>query len=343
MNRIPPLILALCLSYTCVRSQDIHLSQFFATPLLRNPALAGIFNGDIRLQAVYRNQWQSTGYPYQTNVLNGEYKTAVGSGDDFITFGLSCFYDEAGIMKLKTLQVMPAINFHKSLSGTKSSYLSAGFMAGFIQRSFNGKNLTFDNQYTAGRYNPSASSGEQFTGLTTSLFDIALGLSYNTEVGENGVIYLGGSYWHFNKPKANFLQETIQLQPKWQLNAGYKVRINDYLEARLEMNYLKQGNYSETIGGGLLSYSLDEMLDRESGGIGEYKIGAGLFMRWDDAVIPVVQVSYGRVDVNFSYDVNTSQLKSASQGRGGFEIGIGFRAFTSNQNSSLNSVRCPSF
>ena len=31
-------------------AQDIHFSQFFETPLLRNPALAGIFTGDIRLQ-----------------------------------------------------------------------------------------------------------------------------------------------------------------------------------------------------------------------------------------------------------------------------------------------------
>ncbi|HET9279065.1 MAG TPA: type IX secretion system membrane protein PorP/SprF, partial [Flavitalea sp.] len=39
------------------KSQDLHLSQFFETPLLRNPALAGIFTGDVRVQAVYRDQW----------------------------------------------------------------------------------------------------------------------------------------------------------------------------------------------------------------------------------------------------------------------------------------------
>jgi hypothetical protein len=35
-------------------SQDIHFSQFFEAPLLRNPSLAGIFTGDIRVQGVYR-------------------------------------------------------------------------------------------------------------------------------------------------------------------------------------------------------------------------------------------------------------------------------------------------
>ena len=29
-----------------MQGQDLHMSQFFETPLLRNPALAGIFEGD---------------------------------------------------------------------------------------------------------------------------------------------------------------------------------------------------------------------------------------------------------------------------------------------------------
>ncbi len=49
-----------------VQSQDIHFSQFFEAPLLRNPALAGLFTGDLRIQAVYRTQWQSVSVPYQT-------------------------------------------------------------------------------------------------------------------------------------------------------------------------------------------------------------------------------------------------------------------------------------
>ena len=32
-------------------AQDIHFSQFFEAPLLRNPSLAGIYTGDIRVQA----------------------------------------------------------------------------------------------------------------------------------------------------------------------------------------------------------------------------------------------------------------------------------------------------
>jgi hypothetical protein len=47
-------------------AQDIHFSQFFETPLLRNPGLAGIFTGDYRLQMVYRDQWRSVTDGYKT-------------------------------------------------------------------------------------------------------------------------------------------------------------------------------------------------------------------------------------------------------------------------------------
>src|SRR5678810_953488 len=76
-----------------VQSQDLHLSQFFETPLLRNPALAGIFTGDVRLQMVYRDQWNSVTSGYRTGSLSGEYKVPVGKGDDYVTWGMQLFYD----------------------------------------------------------------------------------------------------------------------------------------------------------------------------------------------------------------------------------------------------------
>ena len=47
-------------------SQDIHYSQFYNAPLTLNPALTGIFRGDIRFQANYRNQWRSVPVDFVT-------------------------------------------------------------------------------------------------------------------------------------------------------------------------------------------------------------------------------------------------------------------------------------
>jgi len=50
--------------------QDYNFSQFYELPLLRNPALAGIFDCNMRVKAVYRNQWQSVTTPYRTSGLS---------------------------------------------------------------------------------------------------------------------------------------------------------------------------------------------------------------------------------------------------------------------------------
>ena len=53
-----------------VQAQDIHYTQFYASPLNLNPAAAGSFNGDYRFAANYRNQRSSLGTPYTTMSLS---------------------------------------------------------------------------------------------------------------------------------------------------------------------------------------------------------------------------------------------------------------------------------
>src|SRR5919107_1424892 len=113
--RLMTVLMALLLG-TATHAQDIHFSQFFEAPLLRNPSLAGIYTGDIRVQAVYRDQWRSVTNAYKTASLNGEYKMPIGKGEDFLTLGLQMLYDRAGTVALTTTHVLPALNFHKSLS-----------------------------------------------------------------------------------------------------------------------------------------------------------------------------------------------------------------------------------
>src|SRR5512138_901669 len=126
----------------CCFSQDIHFSQFFQAPLLRNPALAGLFTGDVRVQAVYRNQWNSVTDAYKTASLEGEYKMPVGRMDDYVTAGLQLLYDKAGTIGWTSTHVLPAINYHKSLSKDWNTYLSLGFMGGIVNRWFDRSKMT---------------------------------------------------------------------------------------------------------------------------------------------------------------------------------------------------------
>ena len=49
------------------QAQDIHFSQYYNSPLTTNPALTGIFRGDIRAYGIYRSQWSAALVPFKTS------------------------------------------------------------------------------------------------------------------------------------------------------------------------------------------------------------------------------------------------------------------------------------
>ena len=111
-TRLRLLTLLCCLQGSLLTAQDIHFSQFFEAPLFRNTSLAGIYTGDIRVQAVYRDQWNSVTNAYKTGSLDAEYKMPVGKAEDFVTFGMQVLYDKAGTIGWTSTHVLPAINYH---------------------------------------------------------------------------------------------------------------------------------------------------------------------------------------------------------------------------------------
>ncbi len=323
------------------KAQDPHFSQFFEAPLLRNPSLAGLFAGDIRVQGVYRSQWGSVTVPYQTGSFNVEYKQPIGRANDFITTGLQILYDKAGTTNFTTINVLPAINYHKALSGDKSRYLSLGFMGGWVERRIDRSKVTTNNQYDGNGYNPGISDGETFTNYNYNYIDGSVGMSYNSSINgnENNTYFIGLAYHHFNRPKNSFYKNpAIELNPKWVFSGGLKLSINETSYCTLQGDFSKQGDYSEIIAGALYSYNIGPDLDNPL-----YTVHFGGFLRWKDAFIPVVKIDYHPFSVAISYDTNISQLKTASQGRGGAELSLTYAGFLDRNNTTKNAVLCPKF
>ncbi|MEP6951792.1 MAG: PorP/SprF family type IX secretion system membrane protein [Ginsengibacter sp.] len=322
-------------------AQDIHFSQFFETPLLQNPALAGIFNGDFRVQSVYRNQWNAVTVPYQTTSLSVEYKMPVSHGGDFLTIGGEILYDKSGAVALTATSILPVLNYHKSLSAERNMYLSAGFSAGIVQRRIDRSKISTNSQFNGDSYDPSLANGETFSNNGYSYFDGSAGLSFNSQIGENADnnIYFGAAYQHFNRSaKVSFYNSNdVELMPKIVLSAGLKMSAGDYSYLTFYANYSKQGPSTELMGGMLYSMKLDDPSEPH------YTISGGAFIRWKDAIIPVVKFDVRPLTFALSYDVNVSQLKTASQGRGGFELSLSYLTFFDSNSSSREAVRCPRF
>jgi type IX secretion system PorP/SprF family membrane protein len=321
-------------------SQDIHFSQIFETPLLRNPSLAGLFTGDVRMQSVYRTQWNSVTVPYQTTSLSGEFKMAVGKADDYITIGGQVLYDKAGDIALTSTHVLPAMNYHKSLSAEKNMYLSMGFMAGMVQRRIDRSKMTTNSQYDGTAYNPYLADGESFSKPSYTYLDGSVGMSFNSQVGENvnNNFFAGLAYHHFNKAKkiSFYKSNAEEMTPKWVASGGIRMSMTDVSYFTLQADYTTQGSYREVVGGALYSWKLDDSENPK------YILHAGAYLRWKDALIPVAKLEFRPVSFSVSYDANISQLKRGSNGRGGFEAALTYQKY-SNRNSSQEAVRCPKF
>ncbi len=323
------------------KSQDIHFSQYFEAPLLRNPALAGLFAGDVRIQAVYRTQWQSITIPYQTVSLNAEYKLPIGKSEDFITIGGQILYDKAGSIALTATHVLPTLNYHKSLSDVRSMYLSLGFMGGLVQRRLDRSKITTNSQFDGTNYNEGLGNGETFSKSAYSYFDGTAGMSFNTQIGENtdDNMYVGAAYHHFNKaPKISFYgTANLEMVPKWVFSGGVRKSIADDAYVTVEADYSKQGASTEILGSVMYSYKLDDA------DAPKYLIHGGAVLRWQDALVPVGKLEVKPLSISLSYDVNLSKLASASTGRGGFELGISYQKYLNKDNSSREAIRCPRF
>ncbi|MEJ7587888.1 MAG: PorP/SprF family type IX secretion system membrane protein [Ferruginibacter sp.] len=321
-------------------AQDIHFSQFFEAPLLRNPSLAGLFSGDLRFQSVYRTQWQSVTVPYQTTSINGEFKLAIGKSEDFLTIGGEILFDKAGTIAMKTTHVLPVLNYHKSLSAEKYVPL-LGFMGGLVQRKFDNSKVTTNSQYNGTEYNGSLATGETLAKNSYAYFDGTTGLSFNTQMGadpENN-LFAGIAYHHFNKNAKNsfYTNANIEMAPKWVYSAGAKMATTDNSYLTLHADYTRQGGYTELIAGGMITYRLDDVENPR------YYIHGGAFLRWQDALIPVAKLEIKPFAVSVSYDANISKLSSASGGRGGFEMGLSYQKYLARDNTSRSAVRCPRF
>lgn len=322
------------------RAQDIHFSQFFEAPLLRNPSLAGIFAGDYRIQAVFHDQWNSFTNAYRTGSLNAEYKMPIGKGNDFLTTGIQFLYDKAGTAALSTTEILPALNYHKSLSNEKTMYLSLGFMGGLVNKSIDLSKVTTNSQYNGTAYDPSLPDGETIVTPNILYWDGSLGMSFNTSFGKDqgNTMFVGAALHHLNRPKNSFYKNpAIELDPKYVFSAGVKMVINEYTYFTVQADHSRQGSFEETIGGALYSYKLGD--DPTNSG---YTLHLGAFLRWKDALIPVLKMDMNALSVALSYDANISELKTVSQGRGGFELSISYIGFLDRENAKYR-ILCPKF
>ncbi|TDO28964.1 PorP/SprF family type IX secretion system membrane protein [Sediminibacterium goheungense] len=319
-------------------AQDFTFSQFYEQPLLRNPALAGIFTGDIRVSLAHRDQWASVTTPFRTTSLSIEHKLPVGNKNDLVTVAAQMSQDGAGDIRLKRTHLLPAISYHKSLSDERDSYLTASFMGGPVFSQFDPTQLKFGDQYQNGSINQGTMQTIKSSGY--SYWDLSAGLSYNTSFSDKTRFYIAAGLSHITNPVITSTTGSVSgfLSPRMSVNLGIHAPSGERGHVFGFADLFTQNGSKQVLGG--LMYGIN-MREYDNGDPDIFYVGS--FMRWGDALIPVVKIEFNHLSIGVSYDVNISRLKVVSNWRGGLEMTIAYRGFTKIRNSMIDRVRCTRF
>ncbi len=318
--------------------QDINFSQFYELPLLRNPALAGIFNGNVRFTGAYRNQWESVTTPYRTMAMGAEVKFFKGlAPGDFITAGLQVTNDAAGDAELKRTQFLPVLNYHKLLSEEKNTYISVAFMGGTVSERFDAGKLSFDDQFVNGSYSSSNPSSQVFNKTGFNYLDASTGISFKSLINNNLKFYLGAGLFHFTRPVLSFMQDNeVRLNQKWVFNMGFSAYTNTFNRIVVYADHFRQGGNRVIQSGFLYTHNFDP-----DGDDARLSLSGGAVYRAKDALIPVIKINTNRLSMGFSYDVNISKLRTASMYRGGFELSLSYTDIWNRKNADAAKMECP--
>lgn len=309
-------------------AQDIHFSQFYQSPFNLNPALTGQFDGAYRFIANQRTQWRSVATPYSTFGLSADAANLQlpdgwmnpKDGQTFSTnlnSGLSFFNDKAGDSKLKSTIINLALSKDVPLSTDGKQRVVPGVMLGFTSMRIDYSALSYDNQWNGMLYDPNINPQENYARSSRGYFNLNMGIGYINHISKREQIVAGISVFNLSSPKQSFFDDGyVKLDMRLNIHGQYRFRINQQWLAEPMFIYMSQAVYKEFNIGGLAHYVLAD-------NSWSYRtLYAGVYGRVRDAGYVVAGMQYDAWNVGISYDINTSNLRPASNGRGGFEFSV---------------------
>lgn len=299
------------------RSQDIHFSQFYASPLTLNPAETGNYHGDWRIMNNFRSQWKSLGVPFRTISLGYDKQFFIAG--EKLSGGIILINDQSGDEKLSVNKAYISAAWHKAIG---KSIFHIGAQGGYVIKSYNTSKMTFPSQFdmSKGEFNNSLPNNEKTLGDQTSYMDMNSGLAWSGNFGKFRP-ELGMAVFHLTQPGESFVGKKNKLPIRNVFRLGGAIDMNEKLFLMPNLLYMSHTSANDLLAGA----NLGIRLKKNEAGIRSVFFGP-LFRsginRNSDAFIAVSGINFLQLDAGISYDVNISALKSSTRNRGAFEFFI---------------------
>lgn len=308
------------LSLGLAKAQDLHFSQYYASPLTLNPALTGKHDGLYRFNAIYRDQWRNLYNAPNFNNGGGEgamFMTPAVSVDfsllkdklknDALGVGAQFVYDKDGEL-FRTYQASIALAYHKGLDKEGRYNLSLGLQGVYRNNTVGLDPLTtFSDNINA----PGTTSADiaNINFDTRHLFDFNAGLMFDGRVTDWMTVYAGVNWLHIPNPSNDFVSDTTAVEAEtpwnWVTHGGIEMLINDRIYVIPGVLYQRTQTENQEINfGSTFGYQFrNENFDPTAA------VYLGAWYRWDDAIIAKAGFDYKNFRVSGAYDIGILQMK----------------------------------
>lgn len=308
-----------------VTGQDIHLSHIHASPTYINPAMTGLFNGDMRIIGNYRSQWQSFTNGFQTFLGSADMKLNQGFGlQDDVGAGINISRDQAGDLNFTTTSANMTFSYLKALNGIGDHFVSFGISNGIVQNRLDLSQLRIFDQ------DPYIQSGDFQNQVT--YYDLSAGAAWFMPLRRQDFVYIGGSIFHLNRALVSFKRDQPEYQngsfliPRYILHGGASLKLSEFATLKPSFIFFDQHPHRELNVGSFIKITRETRTYLRP----EYAFYAGFWYRWSvkegelnrDALIASLRYDFRNTVFSFSFDLNISPLKKASNGFGGPEFSI---------------------
>lgn len=316
-----------CMAGKAHAQVDPHFTQYYVHPAWLNPALTGMFDGEYRASAIYRNQWSSISSPFSTIGAAVEVPT-----EKNINVGVSLINQRAGDGGYTYTTAYGNVSYTGLRFGRGDfQRIAIGLQAGMIQRKFNPSKLIFDDQWNpvTGGLKPTQ---EIITNPSATAFDAGAGLLYHDAApGKKANVFAGFSASHINQPENRFGAVTNEkMSVRYTVHGGVRLAMSENLSLTPHVLYLRQNNAEEKMAGAYAQLRATATTD----------LLLGANYRLKDAFAIQAGFNYNNLVLSASYDINTSDLGRMTRGANSFEIALTFTGIKKTKTPEVEFV-CP--
>jgi type IX secretion system PorP/SprF family membrane protein len=342
-------------------AQNIHFSQFNMSPQTLNPALTGAFQGTVRINGIYREQYRSAmtngsdrfttpSLSVDANIMRGLRRK------DWISGGIMLFSDKAGSVSLSQNAFKLAAAYHLALDKKATTVLAVGAHYGVVGVSLEGGSWRFADELLSGMPSDDrANIGIQYDNgdVKTTAKDLDAGLLLSGKLNKQMGYSLGFSMFHLLTPKYSLLNgaaggtpnpggptpstNSAQDRPlRTTLHGQFNIQMNKALTFSPSFAFQTTRGQDEIILQGMFGYKLDPKKD--------FALMYGLGYRFGEGLHPMFGIKQKDLQVGLAYDINTKpRLNEVTRFRGGFEIAAAY-IFRIHKPAVIKpQVLCPRF